>query len=237
MPRWDIEIAFVRWLASLGGQSWFFDKLAAQMVTNLLFRSIPCVVLLVGYWGATEGSRERLLSIRRRVLGGFGAAGAALLIARVTQNLWENHRPINDPALSGLFQASFQGLLGDDLHAFPSDHAALLVPLVWTLGCLQPWLGAATGAHLACMLCARAYVGLHYPTDILVGAMIGASTVYMERLWPKAADQGLVLIEGARARWPVPTAACLFLIAYCYASMFESIRELANAVLRGLGHP
>ena len=28
MPRCDFEIALVRWLASLGGQSWFFDKLA-----------------------------------------------------------------------------------------------------------------------------------------------------------------------------------------------------------------
>jgi membrane-associated phospholipid phosphatase len=235
MPRWDIEIAFVRWLASLGGQSWFFDHLAAHLVTDSLFRSIPCVVLLAGYWGAAGSSRERRHSIRRTVLGGFVTAGVALLLSRVIQNLWETHRPIHDPALSGSFQAQFRAMIGDDLHAFPSDHAAFLVPLVWSLGRLQPWLGAATAVLLACALGARAYLGLHYPTDILAGAILGAVIVWGERRWPEVASRGVALVDEARALWPVATAAGLFLIAYCYASMFESIRDLAGAVVRALG--
>jgi len=235
MPRWDFEMAFVAWLASLGGQSWFFDRLAAQ-TTNLLFRSIPSVVLLAGYWSAAQGSRQRVDPIRRRVLGGFMAAGLALLVSRVMQDLWVSHRPTEDPAFSGLFQVPFRNLVPDDLHAFPSDHAAFLLPLVWTLGSLQPWLGAATGALLVCMLCARVYMGFHYPTDVLAGAMIGAAAVWMERRWPEVAGQALGLVEKARARWPVTVAACLFLIAYCYASMFESIRDLGNAVAGALWH-
>jgi membrane-associated phospholipid phosphatase len=236
MPRWSVEIALVRWIASLGGQSWFVDHLAAQMVVSLFFRSVPCVTILAGYWAAAEISRERLRAVRARVLGGFLAAGGALTVSRLVQNLWQDPRPINDPALGGLFQAPFRTVGPHDLHAFPSDHAAFLVPLVWTVWQLQPWLGAGTAVLLACALLARAYVGLHFPTDILAGAILGAVIAWGERRWPEVARRGVALVDEARALWPVATAAGLFLIAYCYASMFESVRDLAQAVVRALGY-
>jgi undecaprenyl-diphosphatase len=239
MPRWPIEIEFVRWLASLGGRSWLLDGLASVMVSNILFRSVPYVVLLAGYWSAADTSHERDRAVRRTILGGFVASGVAAIVSQLAQRLWVNPRPGIDPALGAIFDARFRDLLPNDFHAFPSDHAASLVPLVWTVWRLQPWLGAVSAVLLGCVLAARVYTGVHYPTDVLAGVVLGATVSRLERRWPVFARRGLALVDRARVASPVSTAAGLFLIAYCYATMFTDARELLSVMvraLRGLGH-
>jgi undecaprenyl-diphosphatase len=222
MPRFDVEIELVRWIASMGGQSWFLDRLTLTLVSSHLFRAMPSVVILAGYWAAA-GSAGRGHAIRRRVFAGFLASGAALVVSRIIQNGFRSLRPINDPAFTGLFHPSFHPM---DLHSFPSDHAAMLVPLVCTIAALDLSAGAATGLLLACAMLARVWRGLHYPSDILAGALLGFVIVWIVHLRPEPVDWGLDFLDSARRRWPVVVGMALFLIAFFFASMFESVREL-----------
>jgi hypothetical protein len=69
--------------------------------------------------------------------------------------------------------------------------------------------------------------------------VLGATVSRLERRWPVFARRGLALVDRARVASPVSTAAGLFLIAYCYATMFTDARELLSVMvraLRGLGH-
>jgi undecaprenyl-diphosphatase len=234
VPRSDVEIALVRWIASVWGQSWFVDHLAVQMVFNGLFRSIPCVAILAGYWVATDAT-DRGRAVRTRVLGGFLASGVAMVLSRLFQNLVYSPRPVHDPVLGPLFAPHLHTILTADFHSFPSDHAAFLVPLVWAAGALQPSLGAATGALLLAALLARAWTGLHYPTDLLAGAVLGLALAWVERLRPATAAWGVDLVDRARSQWPVTTGTALFLIAYLYAAMFEPLREAVGAIGHLLG--
>jgi len=234
MPRSDVEIALVHWIASLGGASWFVDRVASQLTISVLFRSMPCVAILAGYW-AGAGATDRGRAIRTRVVGGFLAGGVALFLSRLVQNLVYSVRPIHDPILGQLFTPHFRSILPEDLHSFPSDHGAFLVPLVWAVCALQPWLGAATGALLLAVLLARAWTGLHYPTDLLAGAALGLAVAWIERRSPKASARASDLVDRARSRWPVATGSALFLIAYQYAGMFEPVRDAAEAIGRALG--
>ena len=235
MPHSDLEIALVRWIASLVGKSWLVDRVAALLVINGFFRAIPCVAILAGYWAATDAT-DRGRAIRTRVLGGFLAAGVAMVLSRLFQNLIYSPRPVHDPVLGQLFPPHLHTILAEDFHSFPSDHAALLIPLVWAVGALQPWLGAATGALLLAALVARVWTGLHYPTDLLGGAVLGVALTWSERLRPGAAARGVDLVDRARSQWPVTTGAALFLIAYLYAAMFEPVRDAAQAIGRVLSH-
>ena len=230
MPRLSLEIELVRWIASLGGRSWWVDHIALALVTGPLFRAVPSVAILSGYWAAAD-SHGRGPETRRQVLAGFLSSGAALALSRVIQDVFQSLRPINDPTLAELFHESFTPL---DFHSFPSDHAAMLVPLVCAIGALQPLVGAATGLLLACGLLARIWRGLHYPTDVLAGALLGFAMVWIVRLRPDALDRCLDLLDRARRRRPVIVATTLFLIAFLYASMFESVREFVQHVSHAL---
>jgi undecaprenyl-diphosphatase len=232
MPRLGLEIELVRWIASLGGRSWWIDHIALALVTSPLFRAVPCVAILSGYWAATD-SHGRGPETRRQVLVGFVSSGAALVLSRIIQNVFQSLRPINDPMFAGLFHESFNRL---DFHSFPSDHAAMLVPLVCAIGALQPLAGVAMGLLLTCGLLARIWSGLHYPTDVLAGALLGLTVVWSVRLRPDALDRCLDLLDRARRRGPVTVATILFLIAFLYASMFESVREFVEHVVHALWH-
>ena len=63
-----------------------------------------------------------------------------------------------------------------DPNSFPSGHtcAAFAAGLSWARA--LPWRWGRTAAVIAavCMGLSRLYVGVHYPTDVLVGAVIGA---------------------------------------------------------------
>ena len=229
-----MEVALVHWIASLGGASWLVDRVAAQVTINILFRAVPCVAILAGYWAAA-GATERGRAIRTRVVGGFLAGGVALFLSRLIQNLVYSVRPTHDPVLGRLFLPYFHGILPEDVHSFPSDHAAFLVPLAWTVLALRPWLGVATGILLLAALLARAWTGLHYPTDLLAGAALGRALVGIERLRPDAAARGLALLDRIRSRWPVLAGAALFVIAYLYAAMFEPVRNAADAIVHAIG--
>lgn len=229
-------MAIVRWFASLGGRWWPLDGVAAHLVTDYVFRSLPSTVVLAGYWAA-GGRPGQDRHTRRTIVAAFLTSLVAGVISRVIQNFWDTPRPIHDPALSGLFQPSFLKLIDEDFHSFPSDHAAFLLPLVWHVSRLQPWLGAATTALVGAALLARLYLGMHFPTDVVGGLLVGALTVVAtERLCPRLVDRIGALIHAAESRWPVATASLLFLLAYACASMFDEFRAIALAIGRALTH-
>jgi membrane-associated phospholipid phosphatase len=58
--------------------------------------------------------------------------------------------------------------------SFPSGHAQAAASVLTYLGCLYPryWLGWGTGILLAAV--GRVYVGVHFPSDVIAGAIIGS---------------------------------------------------------------
>ena len=66
-----------------------------------------------------------------------------------------------------------------DWSAFPSDHAVMYSALAVGLCFVSLRLGLFATVYVVCAICfPRAYLGYHYPTDLLVGAVIGALCAY-----------------------------------------------------------
>lgn len=98
------------------------------------------------------------------------------LSARCIKPLVGRIRPCNDPA----FREQVRNLVDCGVgYSFPSTHAtnhfALAMFLSLTIGRYYPGVRLAAFCWAMAVGCAQIYVGLHYPFDVLGGAILGAA--------------------------------------------------------------
>ena len=70
-----------------------------------------------------------------------------------------------------------------DPNSFPSGHtcAAFAAAVAWVIGTEKTWLRVLCVGAAACMGFSRLYVGVHYPLDVLVGAVVGTLCAVLAR--------------------------------------------------------
>ena len=157
---WTVSAALNAW----AGRSAVLDALGiglAQYALGLFG------VLLIAAWvwpGPIKQRRNR----QRYVLGALLALGGALLTAHFLGVFFYRARPFVDHAVTLLIAHPPDA-------SFPSDHlavaGALIVALWPVLGRTRWWwIGLSVAIGLA-----RLFVGVHYPTDILGGFVLGAA--------------------------------------------------------------
>lgn len=68
-------------------------------------------------------------------------------------------------------------------HSFPSSHAASAAAAAVAFGALRPTARRLAAPAAAAMCVSRLIVGVHYPTDVAAGALLGAATAALGRAW------------------------------------------------------
>lgn len=73
-------------------------------------------------------------------------------------------------------------------HSFPSSHAASSAAAVVAFGAVLPRarFGAAVPPLAAAICVSRLVAGVHYPTDVVCGALLGGATARLGRAWALA---------------------------------------------------
>jgi undecaprenyl-diphosphatase len=103
-------------------------------------------------------------------------------------------------------------------------------------GIFLVWRGVGVLAILYTVLfiCVpRAYLGFHYPTDLLVGAAVGIGITYVmtrDAIRVRYAAPALRWIE----RCPGPSAMLAFILCLELVTQFDELRTLASSVLKHL---
>ena len=103
------------------------------------------------------------------------AMGLGLLVTNMTiKPLVERARPWLDWPIVPLVTER-------DPHSFPSGHtcAAFAAGMIWLRALPWKWGRNATPVLAVCMGLSRLYVGVHYPTDVLAGAVIGSLCAWL----------------------------------------------------------
>lgn len=140
----------------------FEDPLSLYVgASQALFLAL--VVLLV-IFDAGSGRRRRA-----GVAAGLGA-GLALACAQVISRIADRPRPfVDDPGGVHLFARHVADA------SFPSDHATAAFAIATAVFLRDRRLGAVVLAFAAVLAAGRVALGMHYPSDVLAGAALGAA--------------------------------------------------------------
>jgi undecaprenyl-diphosphatase len=116
-------------------------------------------------------------------------------------------------------------------NAFPSDHAALFYTLAAGLFFVSRRMGVIALSYVFFLVCLpRVYLGLHHPTDIIAGAMVGVGVAYLV-CYPKVREALAKPFVHWMIGYPAAFYACLFLYTYQIANCFGWARTTLGAVL------
>lgn len=160
--------------------------------------TVRCALLNPLMTGYTQMGNFGLLWIALCVLMLFfpktrkaGLAGAAALVCSLfCTNIILKHlvnRPRPWLVVEGLVPLVVEG----DPNSFPSGHtsAAFAAAMAWSKTLPEKWMGRTAMALAALMGLSRLYVGVHFPSDVLCGMLVGLfcgwAGVHLYQLWKK----------------------------------------------------
>jgi membrane-associated phospholipid phosphatase len=184
------------------------DEALLRMVIDLRWGPLTALMTLVSAWwvkgiviaaiGALADWRRRPRSVPWSAL----LATAALLIASAASGLLKDVFDRVRPALAEPGVTALVSLPGDA--SMPSGHAATAAAAAGVVALLHPRLRAPLAALVAAIALSRVYLGVHYPSDVIVGAALGLAIAWIvvalaRRVVRRRREDGAVIEAGAAA--------------------------------------
>jgi len=122
--------------------------------------------------------------------------------------------------------------------SFPSDHAVMYFSLATILFLAWRKIGIFAYCHALFFICfPLLYRGIHYPTDLIAGALIGTGVASLASI-----DSVREAIAKPEFRWRASSPAtfypALYLCTLLTATQFDSVRNVAYGIWKALKrHP
>lgn len=217
------------WLNSFMGRWPLFDKIVGSLLGTDELKFGVMVAVFYWLWFRYEPPDQR----KRGILAMTAFASIlGLVVTRVLVTLLPfRDRPFARPELHFHLPTGFDTGLRT-WSAFPSDHAVMAFALATGFWMVSRPVGALAFLHATLIICLpRAYYGLHHPSDLIGGALLGVLFV-------------VVLTREALAR-PVMVRALyfeqrhrgifylgFFLLLQQTVVMFNSLRMIVSLLLK-----
>jgi undecaprenyl-diphosphatase len=228
----SFDSSIIEFLNRFAGRSLTFDSLMVLMSTNVLLEGGIIVVL---FWWAWVQCGDRNPEDRERLLFGLCASTFSVFIARtLALTLPLRLRPLHNPLLNFKLPYSLDPgtLLG--WSSFPSDHAVVFFCLAMSLWFVSKRLGAiAIGYALMGVCFPRVYLGIHYPSDILAGAVMGIGVASLANV-TSLRKSLLRPVLYWQEHHPASFGCFLFLICFEIAEEFNSLRMVGLTGYHGV---
>jgi len=188
------------------------------------------------YWWAwfRQGQRKER---REYLLFAVLAAVFAIFVARALAGLLPfRQRPVFDASLNFRLPYTFNSYGLINWSSFPSDHAAVFFCLAAGLCFVSRRIGLiAMTQTLFVIALPRVYLGIHFPTDIIGGALLGiaiASTVQLSWLRESLTRYPKIWLE----KYPAWFYGAMFAYTFEIAELYTSVRVLGRATFAAMHH-
>ena len=153
------DVALFRWVNGLAGHHPVLDAVMSAVAS---YAPLVVVVVLLACWGRWTRPWQRAAALAAL------AALVALGIGQLLGMALPRPRPFIDMPVTVLVPHAPDT-------SFPSDHAILMFSTTVVLASVSRRLSACLAAFSCLVLVARVYAGVHYPADVLGGAVLGAA--------------------------------------------------------------
>jgi len=174
--------------------------------------------------------------VRTHVVNLLTIALLAVAVGRLLQGgLPARLRPMDDPSLGLTLPVHVTPTILRDWSSFPSDHATLffamaaaMVPISRRLA----WTAAAWAAIVICL--PRLYLGFHYVSDLIGGALIGTAVAFVYLRLPTQRYSHAVVRLAERS--PGLFQAVAFVFTYEISILMGDVRQLGVQMLKLFHH-
>ncbi len=220
-------------------ETWFSSLYSGPLTTGAIegvadlytFKGLVLIPLLWWMWFQQD---ERRTWRREMTIATLFSGLVALFVGRVlTHWLPFRVRPIYSTELHLHFAGSnIKDALLTSWSSFPSDHAMLWMAVA--TGIFFAWrsVGVLAMLYTVVFICIpRAFLGYHYPTDLIVGTAVG-----MVIAWIMTREAIRACYASAVLRWierfPGPSAMLAFVLCLELVTQFDELRTLAIVALK-----
>jgi undecaprenyl-diphosphatase len=201
---------------------------AVVAVYRNVLKSLLILALIWWVWFDASNA-EHQQAVREKIVAGLIGSVVCIMAVRLAAWLLPFRvRPVADP-LNGLhFPVTGAGWV--NWGSFPSDNAVLFFLLTVCLFGASRVLGSVALLDTIFLICfPRVFVGVHYPTDMIGGALIGIAAGYLvtrKRVRVHLAQPALRWMQGH----PASFYASAFAVTFLFADDFWPVTTILTSV-------
>jgi undecaprenyl-diphosphatase len=224
MNAFDINIT--TYINQFSQNSWVFDQVISFLSGSTLLKGGILVTII---WWAWFKSDEHQLHNREHIISTLLCSFIGELLSRILSlTLPFRFRPLHEESLVFLIPYGMEETKFDGWSSFPSDHAVLFFALSTGLLFVSRKAGAFALAYTALFIAfPRIYLGLHYPTDIIAGAVIGMTISLLGNIY-LVRSKSLKSITNWSFSRPDFFYPVFFILTYQIADLFSGVRSIIS---------
>lgn len=214
------------------GRSPAFDDFVWLISSNYLFKGVVSAMI---FWWLWFKPHPQLAEVRSKLTSLLLLSVLAIFLGRLLAlELPFRNRPFLHPELIRWSQERLSNQRLDDWSSMPSDHAVLYFALATGFLMIDRSAGILALLHAVFMVSlVRVYIGMHFPGDILVGALVGTAAAvlllrpFRELIRVVSRQLGL---SDLSVRQPELFYPLLFFVTLQFATMFDPARSFARSM-------
>lgn len=227
----NLDYLFSHWLNHFSNISPVFNKIQFLLSGDSDFKGLPFIILFWMFWFSKDGDIHKKRSILLRT---FVGCIAGLFICRLFNDVFPNRlRPALETAVGFNVPVGIDHYDFLEMTSFPSDHATLFFGLALGFFFLSKRLGVFLMIYVSIFIAfPRMYLGYHFLSDIIVGALLGLICVYWAIRSKKIMEYIVTITNKFENRYPGIFYACLFVFSIEIYVLFSNIRVYLHIFLK-----
>lgn len=219
------DLCILHFLNSFAHRFLAMDAIIVFVMNDNFLRGGFLMALFWSVWARQDRARSEE---REYLVFGLVACVFSVLLARVLAlQLPFRERPLRNPDIILKLPYTMDPGALKGWSSFPSDHATMFFCMATILWMVSKRLGILAACHaLLVVTLPRIYAGIHYPTDILAGALLGygvASLARFASLRKCVAHPVQYLVE----HYPAFAYTCFFLLSFEFAETFGTVLNMS----------